>query len=49
MVYADGRYNIVAADSGLSGTVAPRTGSPSLARGYEARVVPLRFISAEEM
>lgn len=49
MVYADGRYNIVAADSALSGTVAPRTGSPAMARGYEARVVPLRFISAEEM
>lgn len=49
MVYADGRYNIVAADSALSGTVAPRTGSPGLARGFEARVVPLRFISAEEM
>ncbi|BCT91801.1 type II secretion system protein D [Lysobacter helvus] len=49
MVYADGRYNIVAADSALSGTVAPRTGSPALARGYEARVVPLKYISAEEM
>ncbi len=49
MVYADGRYNIVAADAALAGTVAPRTGSPALARGYEARVVPLRFISAEEM
>ncbi|KGQ20853.1 general secretion pathway protein D [Lysobacter dokdonensis DS-58] len=49
MVYADGRYNIVAADAALSGTVAPRTGSPALARGYEARVIPLRFISAEEM
>jgi general secretion pathway protein D len=49
MVYADGRYNIVAGDSALAGTVAPRTGSPALARGYEARVVPLRYISAEEM
>ena len=36
MVYADGRYNIVAADSALSGTVSPRTGSPAMARGYEA-------------
>jgi general secretion pathway protein D len=49
MVYADGRYNIVAADAALSGTVAPRTGSPAMARGFEARVVPLRYISAEEM
>ncbi|UHQ19957.1 type II secretion system secretin GspD [Lysobacter sp. KIS68-7] len=49
MVFADGRYNIVAADSALAGTVAPRTGSPALARGFEARVVPLKFIAAEEM
>jgi len=49
MVYADGRYNIVAADAALAGTVAPRTGAPSMARGFEARVVPLRYISAEEM
>src|SRR5918993_1934678 len=49
MVYSDGRYNIVPADNALAGTVAPRTGSPSLARGYEARVVPLRYISATEM
>ncbi len=49
MVYSDGRYNIVPADTALAGTVAPRTGSPSLARGYEARVVPLRYISATEM
>ncbi|MCI4567679.1 type II secretion system secretin GspD [Lysobacter sp. CFH 32150] len=49
MVYSDGRYNIVPADTALAGTVAPRTGSPALARGYEARVVPLRYISAEEM
>jgi general secretion pathway protein D len=49
MVYADGRYNIVAADAALAGTVAPRTGAPALARGFEARVVPLRYISAEEM
>ena len=49
MVYSDGRYNIVPADTALAGTVAPRTGSPALARGYEARVVPLRYISATEM
>lgn len=49
MVYSDGRYNIVPADTALAGSVAPRTGSPGLARGFEARVVPLRYISAEEM
>jgi len=49
MVYADGRYNIVPADQALLNGVVPRTGSPALARGFESRVVPLRYISAGEM
>jgi general secretion pathway protein D len=50
LIYSGGRYNIVPADQALaSGAVAPRTGSPSLARGYEVRTVPLRYISASEM
>jgi len=49
MVYSGGRYNIVPADRALAGNVAPSTGSPSNARGYEVRVVPLRYISASEM
>jgi general secretion pathway protein D len=49
MVYSDGRYNIVPSDQALAGTVAPRTGSAATARGFESRVVPLRYISAAEM
>ncbi|MFS8136745.1 MAG: secretin N-terminal domain-containing protein, partial [Thermomonas sp.] len=49
MVYSDGRYNIVPADQALTSGVVPRTGSPALARGFETRVVPLRFVSASEM
>ncbi|MGH8063340.1 MAG: type II secretion system secretin GspD, partial [Pseudoxanthomonas sp.] len=49
MVYSDGRYNIMPADQALSGTLAPRTGTAANARGFEVRVVPLRFISASEM
>ena len=49
MVYTDGRYNIVPAEQALTSGVVPRTGSPSLARGYESRVVPLRYVSAAEM
>jgi len=49
MVYSGGRYNIVPADRALAGNVAPSTGPPSSARGYEVRVVPLRYISASEM
>ncbi len=49
MVYSDGRYNIVPADQALTSGVVPRTGSPALARGFETRVVPLRYVSASEM
>lgn len=49
MVYSDGRYNIMPSDQAMIGTVAPRTGSAANARGYEVRVVPLRFIGAAEM
>lgn len=49
MVYSDGRYNIMPADQAMVGTVAPRTGGAASARGYEVRVVPLRFIGATEM
>lgn len=49
MVYSGGRYNIVAADQALAGTVAPSTAPAASARGFEVRVVPLQFISATEM
>lgn len=49
MVYSDGRYNIMPAEQAMVGTVAPRTGGAANARGYEVRVVPLRFIGATEM
>ncbi|WP_286070915.1 type II secretion system secretin GspD [Stenotrophomonas sp. 57] len=49
MVYSGGRYNIVAADQALAGTVAPSTAPAASARGFEVRVIPLQFISATEM
>lgn len=50
MVYSDGRYNIVPADRAMAtGAVAPRTGPALGARGFESRVVPLKYVSAEEM
>lgn len=49
MVYSDGRYSIVAADAPLAGSVAPRIGPTSNVRGFESRVVPLRYVSAAEM
>ncbi|MFC4729308.1 type II secretion system secretin GspD [Coralloluteibacterium thermophilus] len=48
LIWADGRYNVVPADQAVAGNLAPRAaGNP--ARGFETRVVPLRFISALEM
>ena len=49
MVYSDGRYNIVPADQALANSGPPRTGPAALARGFESRVVPLRYVSAAEM
>ncbi|HDX0836253.1 TPA: type II secretion system secretin GspD [Stenotrophomonas maltophilia] len=49
MVYSGGRYNIVAADQALAGTVAPSTAPAASARGFEVRVIPLQFISTTEM
>jgi general secretion pathway protein D len=49
MVYSDGRYNIVPAEQALQSGVVPRTAPPALARGFESRVVPLRYIAAAEM
>ncbi|MDQ2703252.1 MAG: type II secretion system secretin GspD [Pseudomonadota bacterium] len=49
LVYSGGRYNVIAADQPLAGAVAPRSGPASTARGFETRVVPLRYISATEM
>ena len=49
LVHSGGRYNIVPADQALAGTVAPSTAPASAARGFEVRVIPLKYISATEM
>jgi general secretion pathway protein D len=49
LVWSDGRYNVVPSDQAVPGNLAPRTGSPVNARGYEVRAIPLKFISATEM
>ena len=49
LVHSGGRYNVVPADQALAGTVAPSTAPAASARGFEVRVVPLKYISAEEM
>ena len=49
LIWSDGRYNVVPSDQAIPGNLAPRTGSPTNARGYEARAIPLKYISATEM
>ncbi|MBC7655579.1 MAG: type II secretion system protein GspD, partial [Frankiaceae bacterium] len=49
LVWSDGRYNILPNDQAVPGNLSPRTGSPANARGYETRIVPLKYISATEM
>lgn len=49
IIWSDGRYNILPADTSLSGALVPRVGGLEGMRGYELRAVPLRFISAIEM
>jgi general secretion pathway protein D len=49
LVWSDGRYNVVPSDQAVQGNLAPRTGTPANARGYEVRAIPLKYISATEM
>jgi len=48
LVYADGRYHVVPAAAALAGLTA-RSGAAASARGFETRVMALRYIAAAEM
>lgn len=49
LVYKDGRYTVLPVAQAIPGNLVPRTGPLADARGYEVRVVPLRYISATAM
>ena len=49
LIYKDGRYTVLQIKDALPGNLTPRTSPPSLARGYEVRVFPLRYVSPSEM
>jgi general secretion pathway protein D len=49
LVYRDGRYTVLPVGQAIPGNLRPRTGPLSSARGYEVRVVPLRYIAPTEM
>ncbi|MGB0133161.1 secretin N-terminal domain-containing protein, partial [Dokdonella sp.] len=49
LIYKDGRYTVLQIKDALPGNLTPRISSPNLARGYEVRVFPLRYVSPSEM
>ncbi|AVP99701.1 type II secretion system protein GspD [Ahniella affigens] len=49
MVYRDGSYTVLPTAQAIPGNLVPRIGPTEEAKGYELRVVPLKFISATEM
>jgi general secretion pathway protein D len=49
MIYRDGRYTILPSAQAIPGNLVPRSGAASAQRGFDVRVVPLRYISPTEM
>lgn len=49
LVYSDGLYKIIPATGALTGNAAPELDTASLTPGYGVRVIPLRYIGAQEM
>ncbi len=49
LVYREGRYTVLPVGQAIPGNLRPRLGPASVARGYEVRVVPLKFIAPTEM
>ena len=49
LVYREGRYTVLPVGQAIPGNLRPRLGPASAARGYEVRVVPLKFIAPTEM
>lgn len=49
LVFSEGRYTVLPTKDALPGKLVPRIAPPGLARGYEVRVFPLRFVSPKEM
>lgn len=49
LVYKDGRYIVLQIKDAMPGNLVPRMTPPNLARGYEVRVFPLRYVSPTEM
>lgn len=49
LVRKEGRYEVVPTKDAIAGNLTPRIAPPNIAKGYEVRVFPLKYISATEM
>jgi general secretion pathway protein D len=49
MVWRDGRFTVLPQPQAIPGNLTPRIGPANLARGYEVRIAPLKFVGAAEM
>ncbi len=49
LVYKRGRYEVVPIKDAIPGNLTPRLAPPQIAKGYEVRVFPLKYISAKQM
>ena len=49
LVRKEGRYEVLPVKDAIPGNLTPRIAPPNLAKGYEVRVFPLKYISATEM
>ena len=49
LIVKEGRYEVVPVKDALPGNLTPRVAPPLAAKGYEARVFPLKYIAPVEM
>jgi len=49
LVRKEGRYEVLPVKDAIPGNLTPRIAPPNVAKGYEVRVFPLKYISATEM
>jgi general secretion pathway protein D len=49
LVVKEGRYEVVPIKDAIPGNLTPRIAPPQLAKGYEVRVFPLKYIAPKEM
>jgi general secretion pathway protein D len=49
LVFKEGRYAVVPVKDAIPGNLTPRIAPPNVAKGYEVRAYPLRYIAATQM